>query len=513
MAAQPAVQGEPFAAARATFGTLEAFLGSPEAGHMTHSELERTLEQRGRELLRQLLQAHLEVRGPGEAAGPVTGADGVAREEAHGHTRGLETVFGEVEVARVGYGADGVASLHPLDADLNLPPEHYSLEVRRRVAEEAAKGSFDEAVHALRAATGAQVGKRQVEELVGRAAQDFAAFYQERAEYRPAEATGPILVLSADGKGVVMRHADLREATRKEAARARPKMRHRRSRGEKRHAKRMATVAAVYTLAPYVRTPEAVLGGLAPQHGREPPDRPRPERKRVWASLEQEPDAVLREAFREARRRDPEGQKRWVALVDGNEPQLEILHQLFRREGYHAWIVLDFLHVAERVWKAGRDFHPEDSEDLEAWVTQRLLAILRGRASSVAAGMRRSATRQGLAPAAREGVDGCANYLLKYAPYLRYDRYLQAGLPIGTGVIEGACRHLVKDRMDRTGARWSLQGAEAVLRLRALRSSGDFDAYWRFHEEQEYRRHHVALYAHGQVVPIRGRQRHLKRIK
>ena len=513
MAALPAPTFAPFAAARATFGALEAFLGSPAACDMTHSELERELEQRGRELLRQLLQAHLEVRGPGEAVGPVTGADGVGRDAAHVHARGLETVFGEVQVARVGYGAAGEASLHPLDADLNLPPEHYSLEVRRRVADEAAKDSFDEAVQALRAATGAHVAKRQVEELVGRAGQDFAAFYQARVEGRPPEATGPILVISADGKGVIMRRADLREATRREAERTQRKLRHRRTRGEKRHAKRIATVAAVYTIRPYVRTPEAVLGGLAPQHGREPPARPRPERKRVWASLAQEPEAVLREAFREARRRDPDGQKRWVALVDGNEPQLAILHRLFRREGYQPWIVLDFLHVAERVWKAGRDFHPEDSPALEAWVTARLLGILRGRASHVAAGMRRSATRQRLAAAARAGVDGCAHYLLKYAPYLRYDRYLTEGLPIGTGVIEGACRHLVKDRMDRTGARWSLAGAEAVLRLRALRSSGDFDAYWRFHEQQEYRRNHAAQYADGEVVPVRGRQRHLKRVK
>ena len=104
--------------------------------------------------------------------------------------------------------------------------------------------------------------------------------------------------------------------------------------------------------------------------------------------------------------------------------------------------------------------------------------------------------------------------MLKYTAYLRYDQYLQQGLPIATGVIEGACRYLVKDRMDRTGARWSLQGAEAVLRLRALRSSGDFDAYWRFHEQQEYLRQHAARYADGQVVPIRARQRrHLKRVK
>jgi len=92
-------------------------------------------------------------------------------------------------------------------------------------------------------------------------------------------------------------------------------------------------------------------------------------------------------------------------------------------------------------------------------------------------------------------VDKCANYLLKYAEFLRYDQYLVSGLPIATGVIEGACRHLIKDRMDLTGARWSLQGAEAVLRLRSLRSSGDFEEYWRFHEKEELERNHVTRYA------------------
>jgi len=514
MAALPALKPEPFAQARRQFDALEAFLESKEACRLTHSDLERELETRGRELLRQLLQAHLEVRGPGEAAGPVEGSDGVVRDQPRLHGRGLETVFGEVQVERVGYGAAGVTSLHPLDAELNLPPELYSHEVRRRVADEAAKSSFDEVVQLLAATTGAQVGKRQVEELVTRAAQDFEAFYRERAEDRPAEETGTLLVITADGKGVVMRREDLRAATRERAARTTHKLLKRLSRGEKRNAKRMATVAAVYTIAPYLRTAEAVLGCLAPQHGREPPDRPRPEGKRVWASLEDTPDEVLQEAFREARRRDPEGRKRWVALVDGNEPQLALLKRCFRAEGYPALIVLDFLHVAERVWKAGLDFHPEGSEALEAWVTQRLLGILRGRSAYLAAGMRRSATLHGFPAAARVRVDACANYLLKYTAYLRYDQYLQQGLPIATGVIEGACRYLVKDRMDRTGARWSLQGAEAVLRLRALRSSGDFDAYWRFHEQQEYLRHHAARYADGQVVPIRGRhRRHLKRVK
>ena len=113
----------------------------------------------------------------------------------------------------------------------------------------------------------------------------------------------------------------------------------------------------------------------------------------------------------------------------------------------------------------------------------------------------------------------CANYLLKYADFLHYDAYLAAGFPIATGVIEGACRHLVKDRMEVTGARWRLQGAEAVLRLRSLWVSGDFETYWRFHLEQEHKRHHTARYAGGKVprstLPSKHRTRgtHLRLIK
>ena len=514
MSAQPAVNHDAFAEARESFGAIETFLGSKEACSLRESDLERELEKRGRELMRQLLQAHLEVRGPGEAAAPVKGPDGEERIQQRLHERGLETVFGEVRIERAGYVAKGMESLHPMDADLNLPKELYSHEVRRRVADEAAKSSIDEVVRMLSETTGADVGKRQVEELVIRAAADFDAFYQGQYEYRPSEQTGSILVITADGKGVVMRREDLREATKKKAEKTKHKLLNRLSRGEKRNAKRMATVAGVYTVAPYPRTAEDVLGCLAPQNGPEKPDRPKPESKRVWASLEKTPDEVIREAFREARRRDPEGRKRWVALVDGNETQIEILRKLFRKEGYHTLIVLDFIHVAERVWKAGLDFYREGSAELEDWVSKRLLGILQGRTGHVAAGMRRSATLHGLDEEARQRVDACADYLLNYKPYLHYDLYLKMGLPIATGVIEGACRYLVKDRMDRTGARWSLKGAEAVLRLRALRTSGDFDAYWRFHEQQEHLRNHVALYAGGKVAPIRSRaKQYLKRVK
>ena len=521
---------DPFAGARAAFEQVLRVAGSEETQRMKHSDLERLLAEQGQELMRQLYQDCVEQQAQAEVAAEVVDAQGAERTRTRQQQRELETIFGTVQVQRTGYGAEGQASLHPLDAQLNLPAERYSLEVRRRAALEASKNSFDETVQTLREYSGAQVGKRQVEELVERAAQDFDAFYEQRHQQaaagqptagQPTEqqsdteepqaaaaarAAGALLVISSDGKGVLMHRQDLRPATRAASERAPgTKMGTRLSKGEKRNRKRMSTVAAVYAVAPHVRTPAQMLAVLSREEAAEPKSarRPRPQHKRVWASVAQEPRAVLQEAFREATARDPQHDRRWVAVVDGNQTQLGILKELAEQHGVPLTIVLDIFHVLGYVWKAGHALEAEGSTALERWVLHRLGRVLEGRARLVAAGMRRSATKRRLTKRQREPIDRCANYLLKYQDYLAYDRYLAAGLPIGSGVIEGACRHLVNDRLGLTGARWRLRGAEAVLRLRALRCSGDFDEYWKFHEAQEYERTHRQRYADGQVPTLR----------
>jgi hypothetical protein len=498
MSALPCPVANQFAAADQAYATITEFLRSEEARQVKHSELERQLEGMGRELMRKLLQAHLDLRQPGQAVEPVRDAAGTTLTPTAVQTRSLESIFGTVEVARTGYGAAGKPSLHPLDGELNLPPEKYSLEVRRRVALEAAKSSFDEGVKTLEAFTGAHVPKRQFEQEVIRAAQDFEGFYADRQTRGRADPqSGSILVLTVDGKGVVMRPEDLREATQRAAAARAKSFTARLGGGRQLHAKRMAAVAAIYTVAPWVRTPEEILPAAAlPQQG---PARPRPEHKRVWASLAQTPEAVIEEMFDEAARRDPQGEKCWAALVDGNLSQIEHLQQLAEERNIPLILIVDFIHVAQYVWKAAGAFFPDQELAQDRWTRARLLEILRGKASLVAAGMRRSATLRKMAAAERQPVDECADYLLNYSPYLQYDKALVEGIPIATGVIEGACRHLVKDRMNVTGARWSLTGAEAVLRLRALRCSDDFDAYWEFHEQQEYERNHASQYANERV--------------
>jgi hypothetical protein len=163
-------------------------------------------------------------------------------------------------------------------------------------------------------------------------------------------------------------------------------------------------------------------------------------------------------------------------------------------------IVVDLVHVLEYLWGAAWCFFNEGDLAAEAWVRDRALAVLDGKATDVAAGIRRRATTIGLSRTTRAEADACARYLINKATYLDYPRALASGWPVATGVIEGACRHLVKDRMDITGARWGTNGAEAVLKLRAIRTNGDFEAYWRHHLDRERERVHASRYANG-IIP------------
>lgn len=486
--------GNYFAEARQYFETEITWLQGTEATALSHSQLEDRLKPMGWEAQRLLLQAHLDLRADQEVASApqqLTGADGVPRTHRRATSRTLATLFGLVDVKRLRYSAPGVASLHPLDVALNLPDVLYSHGLQRCMAQEGAKTSFDQAVEQVASSTATAVPRRQAERLVQQAAIDFEPFYAQRVAVPGAG--GDILALSCDGKGVHMRYEDLRPATQKVAQTRRQQRGKRLSRQEKRGSKRMAEVATVYTIDPFVRTGEDLVRELWPDEEPAPlARRPRPQQKRVWASVEQSAEQVIAQAFDEAERRDPAHRRLWVILVDGNPHQLDLIQAELAQRGIEALILLDVIHVLQYLWAAGRVFHPKDHPAAQHWVSHQLWRILLGRSRVVAADLRALATRQGLEPEQREPVDTCANYLRNYAAFLDYPQALAAGMPIATGVIEGACRHLIKDRLEITGARWRLAGAEAVLRLRSLLSSGDFEEYWQFHLQQEFRRNHTA---------------------
>ncbi|MCA1707966.1 MAG: ISKra4 family transposase [Actinobacteria bacterium] len=486
-----------FGESRDRFEEMVSWLDSHEATGLTHAELEVQLQLRGRELLRQLTQDYLDRRADRERRlAEVVGADAVRRSSAEtGRVRGLSTVFGPVTVRRMTYREPGYASLHPADGVLNLPAEKHSHGLRLLAAREGARGSFADASDAIARVSGQQLGNRQVEELTQRAAVDFDRFYAQRR--RHLSLAGDVLVLSYDAKGVVMRPQALRAATAQAAARATPKLATRLSRGEKGHRKRMAEVGSVYDATPVSRTAQDILAGgggpPAPKKG------PRAHGKWLTASITADAAEVIGQVFDEAERRDPDHHRRWVVLVDGNAHQIDRSKAQAQARHVEVTIVIDFIHVIEYVWKAAWSLFAEADPAAEHWVRTQGLRILQGHSDQVAATVRRSTA--GLPAGQRAGAQACVRYLTNTGPYLDYPTALHQGWPIATGVIEGACRHLIKDRLDLTGARWGLPGAEAVLKLRALLSNGDFNDYWDYHLTQEKHRVHEMCYQNGVIPP------------
>lgn len=478
----PAVEADLDAASVAYQDILEWLL-CPDSLVAPLHEIEAEHSRRGRELLRLMLQAHVRARGIGHC-GPallLIAKDGEKRLEA-GRVHGCvqKTLFGRIEVLRQSYGAPEEASVHPLEPALPMPRRSFSYELQRRFVKESVRGPLDEARDSLEEISGIRVGKGTVETMIREAAVDFDAFYEQR-DPLPADETGHLLVAEVDCKGVPMI---------KPAGTTLPAHR---TKGQKSNKKKMAVLAAVYTIQPRIRTAEEVTESLfrerqalevVPDQASEQ-KRIKPENKRLWASLTKGKDRMFAEIADECERRDPEQQKERVALTDG-EPAL--------KKRVHKWLgfllVLDLMHVLLRLWKIAHVFHEEGSPEAINWVKVRTQRILEGKVVDVVRGVRISATKQKLKGKKLEAVQAATNYLMSNREYMRYDEYLAKGLPIATGNVEGAAKHLVKDRMERSGMRWSEDGAEALLQLRALYLNGDLDDYWTFHIAEEQERLH-----------------------
>lgn len=312
-------------------------------------------------------------------------------------------------------------------------------------------------------------------------------------------------MLSADGKGVVIRPDALREATAKAAAaKGGPAMKTRLAPGEKNGRKRMATLGTVYDAEPAPRCVDDVIADPDDADGDDEPAgrRPGPKALFKWltGSVDHIAEQVIRDVFDQAEARDPEHRRTWVVLVDGANHQLDLINAEAARRNVTVHIVIDIIHVIEYLWAAAWTLHAPGDKTVEAWVARHARTVLAGNAADTSTAITAQAKAARLRGPKRKTLDKSVDYLRNKAEYLRYDTALAAGFPIATGIIEGACRHLVKDRLDVTGARWGVEGAEAVLKLRALRTNGDFDTYWAWHEQQEHTRNHQARYRSGLIL-------------
>lgn len=488
--------GDPFSSAREKFESIVDSLHGTAT--VTQAETERAVIGQGTELMRQLVQGRLDLLFERERANYARARrqPGV---EMRARERELETQVGRLVVRRFGIKGPGEkAARFPMDEQLNLPADLYSLPLRERISDEARRGAWEQVVQQIDQRTGGHVPKRQAEQLAVRAAQDFEAFYEQRvqaANDTPSKDT--LLLMSSDCKGVTMRPEALREATRKAAeeeavtaVKGDPMAR----KPARRHDKRMAIVTAVWEQAPHVRTANDIIDKLRPGALTRKPKKakpaPRPLNKRVWASAEKSEAQGIAEMFDEADRRDPDRVRTAVALVDGDESQQTAIYDEARRHQRSLTLVLDIIHVLHYLWLAGFALNGKDPHKTEAWVLRFLRKLLTGPVANVIADIQRSVAQRGLKGKQRKPVDTCLKYFERRKAMMDYPTFLAKGFPIATGVIEGACRHLIQDRLGITGARWGLQGAEAVLKLRALQSSRDWDEYWPFHEQQEARRNY-----------------------
>jgi hypothetical protein len=485
---------------------------------------------RGRGLLCGVVQHALDAQAAAEVRlAQVTGADGVARTRAEpGHARRLVTTVGPVRVARIAYrsGIKGIRSLFPRDAVLNLPPDGYSWQLQRLAEMCCRAGSYAQAHELVLAAAGVSIGKRQLEQITARAAADAERFCQDPGRPASQAAAGqdeaaagqdqedlpgqaapagqggqdlPPLAISADGKGVPMLPAARRRRTKAPAQRVKT-FQNRRGTGEKGH-KRMAQTGCVFDVAVPgspdgpARTPEQIM---APGGGTK--DAPRAVNRWYACDITAGRDVTTGKIFDEACRRDPGCARDWIALADGDNHQIHLIEAEAAERGITGiTILIDYIHVLEYLWKTAWCFHAPRDPAMEDWVIAQGLDILHGNAAAVIARIQALAAASPPRPGSEhdKNIRTTLHYLDAKQPYLDYPRALASGWPIATGVIEGACRHLVADRMGITGARWSLDGAQAMLWLRAIHASGDTDTYWHYHITREHQRNHLSRYQDG----------------
>ena len=483
-----------FEEAEELFCQIKATLNDEATMLKNMHSVEEDLICKGRKLSCRLLQGYLNRCGNGDIGKEIITSKNVRLAVKRLRPRTIHTFFGSVILQRIGYSTRGHSSLYPLDAFLNFPSTSFSYPLQKLLNREVAKGSIDDALQLVHGITGIKLSKGKAIDIIISSAHDFDQFYEKKTNIPLDVSSIPILAITTDGKGVVMRPEGLREGTKKRREKSQNKHKTRLSKGEKRNAKRMAQVASLYYIDRFIRQPKEVFDECCRRKIKA--KRPKPVAKRIWASIEKDTAEVIDILIIQAKQRDPDQKKEWVVLVDGQDYQIEQIEAALKRHQVQATIILDIVHVIEYLWKAAHQFFKEGSWECERWVESKLEQILEKGGCKTAGSIRMSvAKRLKKEKDKSKVVEKTAAYIADRSIYTKYNYYLKKGYPIGTGVIEGACRYLVKDRMDITGARWGLTGAEAVLKLRSILKSQDFNEYWNYHIDQEYQRNYAAKFS------------------
>jgi hypothetical protein len=478
-----------------SFDNLMEMVTSEQAGRCSADEMERRLLAEVLKMGAGFMQLFLDYRSQQHQRKEVVAEEG-ERLPYHGEReRRYFSIFGELSCRRPYFYRRGHGGESPLDANLGLGEGCYSDLLREFHEEMTVFVTYEKVWRLLQRLLGIELSSRVMQEFVISDATEVEAYYEQRSA-PPVEEEAPILVAQADGKGVPM----VRPSQTAKKVRLR--------RGEARSRKKTAVVTSLYTIQEAPRTAEQVVQSLhrrqeeapdAPQ----PPKREGPQHKQLWATLAGKDPALARLAEQVAKR-DGEHIQHRVALCDG-DPHLQS-KLLAALPGFT--LVLDFIHAYEYLWKPARLLFGEGSEEALSWVTAQTQLLLSGRLPALIDLLQQTAEADGCKPACRKQCLKVVGYFQKNQEYMDYAAYLQRGWPIASGVIEAACRHLVKDRMELSGMRWSEVGAEQLLRLRAVAENGHWDDYHLFRKQRRQQRLYGcdwpanALHWNFQLVPV-----------
>jgi len=472
-------------AARELFGYVRQ---AATEGTPIHA-VERGIWQRILQMGRQVLGEFLACQGDGDVGEKLTMPDGheVKRLEER-HPRCYQSIFGKFPLSRAVYGSREGQKIEyvPLDARLQLPEGEFSYLLQDWAQALGVEYAFGRTAETLQMILGLKIPVDSLERINRKMAETVEGFRQSLPA--PAEKDeAELLVVTADAKGIPMRRgADQTPAGC------------RRMKGQKANKKQMATIGCVYTVDPKQRTAEEVVAALfrekkaANDEWNDP--EPVAEQKRVWSSLSHEregkviagEEVVFAWMAEEVSRRRYPGQP-LVCLMDGQN-SLWTARETSLPEDENVVEILDLLHVTPRLWEAAYLFYPEASAEAAQLVRDRLSGILGGKAGYVVGGLRQMGTKHRLRGSKRRKLHTICKYLSSNVSRMRYDEYLREGYPIASGVIEGACRHVVKDRMERAGMRWTVEGAQGMLDLRTTYINGHWDAFQSYRIEQERQR-------------------------
>lgn len=471
---------------------LQQFVETAARDGVAAHEVEEGLFRRVLGLGRQMLGEFFERQGTGDLGEQILTPDGeVLFRQPELHEREYTTIFGKFTLWRIVYSARSHQELVvPLDARLQLPDCKFSHLLQSWDQLVCAEQPYQQVSRVFETIFQLRQHTDSLERMSRRLSPDAESFCWSRP-VPPAREEGEILVESADGKGVPIRRAA--DSRRIDEHQKRP--------GPKPDRKRIATVGAVYSVDRFVRTPDEVLEALfcdpdAPRSD-DASQRPRPQHKWTYARLDDDPknpepvkgqaatfgwlDEQLRARLK--RRRTPVPV---VCLMDGQESLWSMKQQT--QSDLATVDILDLLHVTPRLWEAAKLFHPQEESLAEAFVREQVERVLHGHVKTVIHSLRARATRRGLSKEKKAKLSVICGYFETNAARMRYDEYLRQGYPIASGVIEGACRHIVKDRLERTGMSWTRAGAQAMLNLRAIWTCDQWDEFQKYRIDLENER-------------------------